>query len=107
MLFAEGTSVISGADELRHKETDRIMAMSKMLTAVGANFEEEEDGLIIHGDPEFRFQSAEFESFHDHRIAMAAAVLSLNGTGESKIKDAECAAVSYTTFWEDLLQVSK
>lgn len=102
MLFAEGTSVISGAEELRHKETDRIMAMSKMLKAVGANFEEQEDGLIIHGDPEFTFQSAEFESFHDHRIAMAAAVLSLKGKTKSKIKDAESAAISYHTFWEDL-----
>jgi 3-phosphoshikimate 1-carboxyvinyltransferase len=105
MLCAEGTSVITGAGELRHKETDRIMAMSKMLKAVGANFEEQKDGLIIHGDPEFTFQSAKFESFHDHRIAMAAAVLSLKGTGESKINDAECAAVSYPTFWEDLEKV--
>jgi len=102
MLFAEGTSRISGAEELRHKETDRIMAISKMLKAVGAHFEEQEDGLIIHGDPEFNFQSAEFESFHDHRIAMASAVLSLKGKGVSKIKDAESAAVSYPTFWEDL-----
>jgi 3-phosphoshikimate 1-carboxyvinyltransferase len=107
MLFAEGTSVISGAGELRHKETDRIMAISKMLKAVGANFEEQEDGLIIHGDPEFTFKSAEFESFHDHRIAMAAAVLSLTGKAASKIKDAECAAVSYPTFWEDLDKVIK
>ncbi|MEX2478488.1 MAG: 3-phosphoshikimate 1-carboxyvinyltransferase [Gracilimonas sp.] len=105
MLFAEGTSVISGADELRHKETDRIMAISKMLKAVRATFEEQEDGLIIHGDPEFTFNSATFESFHDHRIAMAAAVLSLKGTGESKIRDAECAAVSYPTFWEDIRQL--
>jgi 3-phosphoshikimate 1-carboxyvinyltransferase len=97
--------LITGAGELRHKETDRIMAMSKMLKAVGANFEEQKDGLIIHGDPEFTFQSAKFESFHDHRIAMAAAVLSLKGTGESKINDAECAAVSYPTFWEDLEKV--
>lgn len=102
MLFAEGTSVISGAGELRHKETDRIMAMAKMLKAVGANYEEQEDGLIIHGDPEFTFQSAEFESFHDHRIAMASAVLSLKGKKESQIKDAESAAVSYPTFWNDL-----
>lgn len=105
MLFAEGTSTISGAEELRHKETDRIMAMSKMLKAVGANFEEQEDGLIIYGNPDFTFTSAEFESFHDHRIAMAAAVLSLKGNAESKIKDAESAAVSYPTFWEDLDQL--
>lgn len=106
MLFAEGTSTISGAGELRHKETDRIMAISKMLKAVGANFEEQKDGLIIHGDPEFTFQYAEFESFHDHRIAMASAVLSLKGKAESKIKDAESAAVSYPTFWEDLKQLT-
>lgn len=103
MLFAEGTSIISGAEELRHKETDRIMAMSKMLKAVGANFEELEDGLIIYGDPEFTFQSAEFESFNDHRIAMAAAVLSLKGNAESKIHDAECAAVSYPVFGKILI----
>lgn len=107
MLFAEGTSVISGAGELRHKETDRIMAMAKMLKAVGANFEEQKDGLVIYGNPEFTFKSAEFESFHDHRIAMASAILSLKGSSESKIKDAECAAVSYPTFWGDLERVIK
>jgi 3-phosphoshikimate 1-carboxyvinyltransferase len=107
MTFAEGTSVISGAAELRHKETDRIMAIAKMLEAIGAEFEEKPDGLIIKGDPEFTFGSADFESFHDHRIAMAAAVLSLKGRNESKIEDAECAAVSYATFWEDLESLSQ
>ncbi|MCP9290843.1 3-phosphoshikimate 1-carboxyvinyltransferase [Gracilimonas sediminicola] len=106
MLFAEGTSTISGAEELRHKETDRIMAMANMLNAVGANFEEKEDGLIIHGDPDFSFSSANFESYHDHRIAMAAAVLSLKGSQESFIKDAESAAVSYPGFWNDLEDLS-
>lgn len=106
MLFAEGTSVISGAEELRHKETDRIMAISKMLNAVGANFEEKEDGLVIHGDPDFVFDSGHFETFHDHRIAMASAVLSLKAQNECVIKDAECAAVSYPTFWDDLVKVS-
>ncbi|MDR9415171.1 MAG: 3-phosphoshikimate 1-carboxyvinyltransferase [Gracilimonas sp.] len=107
MVFAEGSSVISGAEELRHKETDRIMAISKMLKAVGADFEEQEDGLIIHGDPDFTFNSATFESFHDHRIAMAAAVLSLKGKAVSKIKDAECAAVSYPSFWDEINVISK
>ncbi len=106
MLFAEGTSEISGAGELRHKETDRIMAMSEMLKAVGADFEEKEDGLIIHGDPGFTFSSASFKSFHDHRIAMAAAVLSLKGRESSKILDAESAAVSYPEFWEHLEGIS-
>ncbi|MEX0607871.1 MAG: 3-phosphoshikimate 1-carboxyvinyltransferase [Balneolaceae bacterium] len=106
MLFAEGTSVISGAEELRHKETDRIMAIANMLKSVGANFEEKEDGLIIHGNPDYSFESAAFKSFHDHRIAMAAAVLSLKGKKESRIIDAECAAVSYPNFWKDLEKIS-
>tara|TARA_R110002124_G_scaffold280490_2_gene453775 strand:+ start:11080 stop:12372 length:1293 start_codon:yes stop_codon:yes gene_type:complete len=107
MSFAEGISVISGAEELRHKETDRIMAISEMLKGAGVSFEEREDGLEIHGNPEFKFGSATFKSFHDHRIAMASAVLSLKGKSESKILDAECAAVSYPGFWEDLEGISK
>lgn len=106
MMFAEGVSVISGAEELRHKETDRIMAISEMLKAVGASFEEKEDGLEIHGNSDFKFQSAMFKSFHDHRIAMASAILSLKGRSSSEILDAECAAVSYPGFWEDLEEVS-
>tara|TARA_R110002050_G_scaffold300646_1_gene471174 strand:+ start:3025 stop:4311 length:1287 start_codon:yes stop_codon:yes gene_type:complete len=106
MTFAEGTSVISGAEELRHKETDRIMAIAEMLRAVGANFEETEDGLIIHGNPKFSFEGGNFKSFHDHRIAMASAVLALKGNNESKIQDAECAAVSYPSFWGDLEMLS-
>ncbi len=102
MTFAYGTSTISGAGELRHKETDRIMAIAKMLKAVGANYEEMEDGLVIRGNPDFKFKSARFRSFHDHRIAMASAVLSLKGSDDSQIEDAECAAVSYKGFWDDL-----
>lgn len=107
MAFAKGTSVISGAAELRHKETDRLMAVAALLKAAGADFEEKEDGFIIHGKPELFFESAVFESFHDHRIAMAAAVLALRGTKESEIKDAECAAISYPAFWDDLEALSE
>jgi 3-phosphoshikimate 1-carboxyvinyltransferase len=107
MTFAEGISIISGAEELRHKETDRIMAISEMLKAVGANFEEKEDGVEIQGNPDFSFDSATFKSFHDHRIAMASAVLSLKGRSTSEILDAECAAVSYPGFWDDLSVISK
>lgn len=106
MIFAEGISIISGAEELRHKETDRIMAISKMLKATGASFKEKEDGLEIHGSPDFTFDSATFNSFHDHRIAMASAVLSLKGESASEILEAECAAVSYPNFWEDLEEIS-
>lgn len=102
MVFAEGVSVISGAEELRHKETDRIMAIAEMLRSIGANFKEMDDGLEIYGNPDFTFEGATFKSFHDHRIAMASAVLALKGESPSTILDAECAAVSYPNFWEHL-----
>lgn len=107
MLFADGVSTISGAAELRHKETDRIHAIAQMLKAVGASYQEKEDGLVIHGDPDFTFKRASFQSFHDHRIAMASAVLALKGKDESDIADAESAEVSYQGFWDDLVSVVK
>lgn len=102
MLFAEGVSRISGAEELRHKETDRLAAMGEVLEQAGADYTEFEDGFEIHGDPSFRPQNAQFKSCHDHRIAMSAAVLSLMGDRPSEILNAECTAISYPTFWEDL-----
>ncbi len=102
MLFADGVSVIRGAGELRHKETNRLSALADMLDAAGARFEEYDDGVKIYGDPAFRPEPAEYESFHDHRIAMAAAVLALMSKGTSAIRDAECTAISYPGFWDDL-----
>lgn len=107
MSFATGVSNIRGAGELRHKETDRIMAMSKMLYGAGVNFEEFEDGLEIQGNPDHSFEGATFETFHDHRIAMASAILSLKGKSSSEILDADCAAVSYPEFWKDLAELSQ
>ncbi|HET6528229.1 MAG TPA: 3-phosphoshikimate 1-carboxyvinyltransferase [Balneolaceae bacterium] len=103
MLFADGVSRISGAGELRHKETDRLSAIADILQKAGAEFTEFEDGLEIKGDPGFTPKAAVFESFHDHRIAMSAAVLSLLAEAPSQIADAECTAISYPGFWGDLL----
>lgn len=102
MLFADGVSQISGAEELRHKETDRLTALAEMLEAAGADFTEYDDGLKIKGNPDFKPDSAAFKSFHDHRIAMAAAVLSLMGNATSTVLDGECTAISYPGFWDDL-----
>ena len=102
MAFADGDSHIRGAAELRHKETDRIMAITKLLDAIGASYKEYDDGLSIHGNPRLTFDAAHFESFHDHRIAMASAVAALRGNKSSSIKDAEAAAVSYPEFWDHL-----
>lgn len=102
MLFADGVSRISGAEELRHKETDRLSALAEMLKSAGAGFEEYRDGLKIEGSPDFKPKPAVFKSFHDHRIAMAAAVLGLMGPATSTVSDGHCTAISYPGFWDDL-----
>lgn len=102
MLFADGVSRISGAEELRHKETDRLSALSDMLKKADADFTEFEDGFEIKGNPEFIPAASEFDSFDDHRIAMSAAVLGLMSNSSSRITNAECTAISYPTFWSDL-----
>jgi 3-phosphoshikimate 1-carboxyvinyltransferase len=102
MCFAEGRSVISGAEELRHKETDRLAAMANVLKMAGEKFEEKSDGMIIQGVGNHNTEPGSFKSEHDHRIAMSAAVLALMGTGESTIIDAEATAISYPNFWNDL-----
>ncbi|PAU92986.1 3-phosphoshikimate 1-carboxyvinyltransferase [Aliifodinibius salipaludis] len=102
MLFSDGVSRISGAEELRHKETDRLAAMAEMLGKAGVDFTEYEDGLEIKGDPDFVPESASYQSYHDHRIAMSAAVLSMLGNKSSQIQGAECTAISYPSFWGDL-----
>ena len=102
MAFANGDSHIRGAAELHHKETDRIMAITKILDAIGSSYVEYEDGLSIRGNPHLDFDGAQFESFNDHRIAMASAVAALRGNKSSSIKDAEATAVSYPEFWNHL-----
>lgn len=107
MLFANGVSQISGAEELRHKETDRLAAVADILSKAGADFKEYKDGLKIYGDPAFIPASAVYESYHDHRIAMSAAILSLLAPSTSRVKKAECTAISYPSFWKDVASLTK
>ncbi len=106
MCFAEGTSKITGAEELRHKETDRLSAMAEILTLAGASVELEKDGITIHGKRNFKPKAALFPSYHDHRMAMAAAILATKSLKKSEILDAECTAISYPDFWSHLDQIS-
>ncbi len=110
--FIEGTTVIEDAAVCRRKETDRLKVLNENLTLLGADVEEEEDRLIIHGhspvtcagevNPLFKIHGGEVESYDDHRIAMSFACLGLGlPAGESvKIKDAECCAVSFPEFFD-------
>lgn len=106
MCFAEGKSVISGAGELRHKETDRLSAMSEILKKAGADIIEKPDGMVINGNPGFKPKPAIYPTWHDHRMAMAAAVMATRSDGKSQIQDAECTAISYPNFWDHLYGLS-
>ncbi len=91
---------IHDAAELRVKETDRIRTVAENLRRMGVAAEELPDGLIVPGRQKFR--AAHFDSFGDHRIAMAFAVAALRGDGESLIDGAEAASVSFPEFWDTL-----
>jgi 3-phosphoshikimate 1-carboxyvinyltransferase len=94
---AHGTTTIRDAEELRHKESDRIATMAKVLRAFGVTCEEKPDGMDIEGR-EGPLDAAEVDSRGDHRIAMTAAVLGLVARGPTTIRDAACIATSYPKF---------
>lgn len=100
---AEGQTVIYNASRLRIKESDRLMSVSEMLTSLGADISESEDGLIINGKP--RLSGGVTKSYGDHRIAMSAAVASVVCTGEVIIDNAEAVAKSYPGFWADVTEL--
>jgi 3-phosphoshikimate 1-carboxyvinyltransferase len=91
---------IRDARELRVKESDRIAAIANNLRGMGAEVKECEDGLTIPGGQ--LLHGAEIESFGDHRIAMAFAVAALRAEGETRIRGADAAVISYPGFFADL-----
>jgi len=97
---AKGTTRLTGIEELRVKETDRIAAIATNLRAMGGDVEERPDGLFIHGPTPLH--GAVLESFDDHRIAMAFAVAGLIADGTTIIEGADCVGISFPTFWETL-----
>jgi len=99
--FAEGTTTIRDAKELRVKETDRIAAMTAELTKLGGRVEAREDGMVIQGVE--ALLGGEVTSHGDHRIAMSMAVASLRASAPVTIDDTACTATSFPNFW-DLLQ---
>lgn len=93
---AEGITIIEDAAELRVKESDRIVAMVKELTKLGANVTERPDGMAIVGGK--TLTGTEVESYDDHRIAMSLAIAALIAKGKTSINHAESAAISYPSF---------
>jgi len=100
---AEGTTVIRDAAELRVKESDRIHNTATELRRMGANIDEREDGLIIHGIS--KLVGNRCDSHGDHRLAMTLAVAGLIAEGETIIGNSEAVEVSYPEFWNDLKQL--
>jgi len=98
--FAEGTTIIRDASELKVKESDRIAVMVENLSAMGAHITGTDDGMIIEGG--YPLQGAVIDSHLDHRIAMSFAIAALNADGETEIQGAECVNISYPGFYEDL-----
>lgn len=105
--FTEAGIEIRDASELRVKESDRIAALAENLRRMGATVEERPDGLKVAGRSAGKLHGAEIEPHGDHRIAMAFAVAGLGAEGATTIRDAECAGVSYPTFYEDLARVAE
>lgn len=94
--LAEGTTVVSGASELRVKETDRIAAMADNLRRAGVVVVETPDGMEITGMEGLNGCAA--DSFGDHRIAMSMTVAGLVAKGETSVSDVECIATSFPGF---------
>ena len=98
--FAEGTTIIKDAQELKVKESNRIEVMAVNLNAMGACVTATEDGMIIEGG--HPLHGAVIDSRLDHRIAMTFAVTALAADGETRIQGADCVRISYPGFYKDL-----
>lgn len=92
---AEGTTVLTGAEELRVKESDRIQSMADGLLTLGVDAQPTEDGIRIQGG---KIGSGVVDSFHDHRIAMAFTIAGLRASGPITVKQADNVATSFPGF---------
>lgn len=103
--FAQGTTIIKDAAELKVKESDRIAVMVDNLKRMGADIEGTDDGMIIHGGKPLH--GAVIDSYSDHRIAMSFAVAGAICDGQMDIRDGECVNISYPEFYNDLYKLAK
>lgn len=101
--FAEGTTVIKDAQELKVKESNRIDSVTENLNAMGRDAIPTEDGMIIHGGRPLH--GARILTRSDHRIAMSFAIAGLAADGETTFDDPGCIDISYPTFFETLRSV--
>ena len=98
--LAEGKTIIRDAAELRVKETDRITAMVKGLSRLGADVCEQDDGMIIEGP--VRLHSGSIQTFSDHRIAMSFHILAKASDRDITLDDTACVGISYPDFFASM-----
>lgn len=103
--FAQGTTTIRNAEELKVKESNRLDIMVHHLRAMGADITGTDDGMVIRGGRPLH--GAVLDSFLDHRIAMSFAIASLMTEGTLTIEHADCVNISYPAFYQDLLRLSE
>jgi 3-phosphoshikimate 1-carboxyvinyltransferase len=101
--IASGSTVIRGVGFIRNKESDRISDLGNLLRAFGADVDETDDGLVIHGDPQrgVRPPRSNVATCDDHRLAMVAGILG-SVTGGTTIEDADVVSKSWPGFWSAL-----
>ncbi|MBZ4667219.1 MAG: aroA [Defluviitaleaceae bacterium] len=98
--YAQGTTIIKDAQELKVKESNRIQTMVSELKKMGASITETDDGMIIEGSHSLR--GSEVESYHDHRVAMSLAIAALRAKGETRIHNSDCVNISFPDFFSYL-----
>ena len=96
--LAKGKTVVSNAEHVRHKETDRLHAMATELSKMGADIKEKPDGLEIVGG---ELHGCDVKGYDDHRIVMALAIAGM-AAGKTRIDTAECVDVSYPGFFHEM-----
>ncbi len=100
--FASGTTRLLNVPQARLKECDRIAAMAKELTKMGASVQEMPDGLIIH---QSKLHGAEVHGYNDHRLVMALSIAGLAASGVTIVDTAEAASVTYPGFVKDMTRL--
>lgn len=103
-LFTQGRFTLSGAEELKFKECDRLAAMVWIMTALGVDVTPSEDGYAFTGNPHWQVPSVStpFETHHDHRLVMALEILSLKSATPLPILGKQWVAISYPGFYNTL-----
>lgn len=97
---AEGTTIVSGAQELRIKESDRITSTCAELNKLGANISERPDGFVVNGPT--KLNGAVVDSHGDHRLAMTLSIAGLVARGTTTVRNADCIQVSFPQFYKTL-----